>query len=351
MRTLLIVCGAIFSALIMGCAKDSFDFSQSNSKIVFISQRIENSSEWNLYRMNSDGSNQEKISDLTVRCEKPVVSHSGKTILFIHMSNSFYELYSMKIDGSDLMLIDKSHRYCGLPDWSDDDTKIVYSKNRNELSDDLDLLLYDFKTHTTDTLTYTGTNASAKFTPDDRIIYCHQINDIPAAIYFMNLDGSDKQMIIPKAGNPVLSPDKKKITYQSTIGNRSTQIFVADLNGKNQIQLTNSYSPRIWPGWPPDGNYDSHWTPDSKKIVYVSWEDEDPEIHIMNSDGSGKLKLTDNEMRDEYPEISSDGKFILFTSKSILDMDAEIFVMAIDGKNQKSLSNYKGADIYPVEIN
>ena len=105
------------------------------------------------------------------------------------MNNRFYELYSVKTDGSDLKMIDKSERYCGSQDWSDYDSKIVYSKSRNDLADELDLFLYDIQNHTIDTLTSEGTKASAKFTSDNRIVYCHQMNDTqmnntPSAIFF-----------------------------------------------------------------------------------------------------------------------------------------------------------------------
>lgn len=121
-------------------------------------------------------------------------------------------------------------------------------------------------------------------------------------------------------------------------------------DGTNAKQLTSTFSSRLWPGWPPDGNYDPQWTPDGKRIVYVSWEDENPEIFKMNSDGSNKVRLTNADKRDENPEISSDGKYILFTSNRNMEMNAEIFIMDMEGRNQRSLSNYEGSDIYPVEI-
>lgn len=338
--------------LVIGCGENDGEiFIRGRSGILFLSQRIENKAEWNLFSMNNDGTEQRQIIDLTVRCEKPVVSHSGKKILFGHYTTDFYyELYSANVDGTNLALINKANRYCGSADWSYNDEKIIYSRNRNESTDDKDLILFDVSTGNKKTLTTSGNNTSAKFSGKGQIAYCHQPEDASSDIYVMNLDGSNNRKILTKAVCPVWSPDGKRIAYQSPIDNGSSQIFVANSDGTNSKQLTSTYSSRIWPGWAPDGNYDPQWTPDGKKIVYVSWEDEDPEIHIMNSDGSGKVKLTNTEKRDENPEITSDGKFILFTSRRNMEMSTEIFIMNLNGKNQRPISNYSGSDIYPVEI-
>ena len=341
----------IFLLLHIGCNQEDGIFPRKNAKILFLSQRIENKAEWNLFSMNNDGTEQRKIIDLSVRCDKPVVSHSGKKVLFVHNTDDFYsELYSANVDGTYLTLIDRAKRYCGSADWSYDDEKIVYSKSRNESTDDKDIILFDVSEGTKKALITMGNNTLGKFSRNNLIAYCHQRDDASYDIYVMNMDGSNNRKIITKAMCPVWSPDGKRIAYQSSISNGSSQIFVAANDGTNQNQLTSTFSSRFWPGWPPDGNYDPQWTPDGKMIVYVSWEDEDPEIYSMNSDGSNKTKLTNTDKRDENPEITSDGKFILFSSRRNMGMGTEIFIMNLNGKNQRPLSNYSRSDIYPVEI-
>lgn len=321
------------------------------SGILFISHRTENNADWSLLSMNRDGTDQHKITELIVRCNKPVVSHSGKIVLFVHYTDDFfYELYSVNVDGTNLTLIDKAKRFCGSADWSPDDSKIIYSKSRNENTDDKDLILANLNNGKKTILTDFGDNTQGKFSKNNQIAYCYQSNNNSCDIYLMDMDGSNKHKIIANASCPVWSPDGKRIAYQSPIDNGSSQIFVANSDGTNQKQFTSTFSSHFWPGWAPDGNYDPKWTPDGKKIVYVSWEDEDPEIYIMNSDGSTQKKLTSNDQRDEYPEITSDGKFILFSSKRNMEMDAEIFIMNLDGKNQRALTNYSRSDIFPVEI-
>jgi Tol biopolymer transport system component len=342
----------ILITLAFGCEKDEYDFSQFDSKVLFISRRLENSSEWNLMSMNYDGTEQTKITELTVRCERPIISHSGKKILFVHYTdNSFYELYAINIDGTNLTLIDSANRYCGNANWSFDDSKIIYSKNRSELIDENDLILYDFTTNEKCTLTTTGNNHSAKFSLNNKIVYSNQDNYQSCDIYVMNIDGTSKLLIISNACNPLYSPDGSKIAYISVGEQGSPQIFTANVDGTDSKQLTETYLPNWDSGFPTYGNYDPHWTPDGKMIVYVSEINEGtPEIYIMSSDGSNQKRLTNTERRNESPELTFDGKFILFSSNRISNMNSEIFVMNINGKNQKPLTNYYGSDIYPLEI-
>lgn len=349
MKTLKYISLIIFTLLFTFCEESDLNFSQTDSKIIFISRRLENSADWNLLIMNNDGNQQEKITDLTVRCEKPNVSHSGETVLFVHYTEDFfYELYSIKVDGTNQTLIDRADRYCGSADWTLDDTKIIYSKSRNESTDDKDLILYDFITKTKVSLTESGNNFSAKFSPNNKIAYCQQ-NDISSSVYLMNIDGSNKQLIISEGSNPIWSPDGKRIAYISGGEIRSPQIFVANDNGSDSKQLTKTYLPSWDSGFPPFGNNNPHWTPDGKKIVYQSdINDSHPEIYIMNSDGTNQTRLTNTDKRNDSPEISSDGEFILFSSNRDLNYGSEIYVMNINGKNQNPLSKYAGDDSYPT---
>ena len=342
-------CETPLSSVVNYCGEGDFIYPKTNSKIIFISRRIENSADWNLFLMNYDGSQQVKITDLTVRCERAVISHSGQTILFVHNSQDyFYELYAINVDGTNLTLIDRANRYLGSADWTLDDTKIIYSKNRNESTDDNDLILYDFVTKIKVTLTDSGNNYSAKFSPDNKIVYT-QGDNMSSGIYLMNIDGSNKQLIITDASNPIWSPGGKRIAYISAGDLKSPQIFIACADGSNSKQLTKTYHANWDSGFPNFGNYNPQWSLDGEKIVYQSdVNDGLPEIYIMNSDGRNQIRLTDTDRRNEDPVISSDGEYIIFTSNRDLSYNFDIFEMSIDGKNQFPLSKYAGEDSFPV---
>ena len=79
------------------------------------------------------------------------------------------------------------------------------------------------------------------------------------------------------------------------------------------------------------------WSPDGRRIAFVSNRDGDWEIYVMNADGSGVTQLTHNSVLDVSPAWSPDGRRIAFTS--IRDGgDWEIYVMNADGSDVTKLT-------------
>ena len=67
------------------------------------------------------------------------------------------------------------------------------------------------------------------------------------------------------------------------------------------------------------------------RIAFVSEQDGNREIYVMDADGKNQRRLTNNRHADWYPSWSPDGKKILFYSER--DGNPEIYVMAADGGN------------------
>ncbi len=74
-----------------------------------------------------------------------------------------------------------------------------------------------------------------------------------------------------------------------------------------------------------------------RKIAFVSERDGNCEIYVMNSDGSGQTRLTNNSASDVGPIWSPDGKKIAFTSDR--DGDYEIYLMNVDGSGQTRVTH------------
>ena len=53
---------------------------------------------------------------------------------------------------------------------------------------------------------------------------------------------------------------------------------------------------------------------DKSKIVFESYRDDDPEIYLINSDGSNEKRLTNRIGIDDTPSFSPDGSKVIYFS-------------------------------------
>jgi TolB protein len=80
---------------------------------------------------------------------------------------------------------------------------------------------------------------------------------------------------------------------------------------------------------------DPMYSPDGLKIAFISTHDGDPEIFVMNANGTGLRKLTDNTAVDAAPSWSPDGGKIVFTSDR--GGSFELYSMNADGSRQQMI--------------
>jgi Tol biopolymer transport system component len=117
------------------------------------------------------------------------------------------------------------------------------------------------------------------------------------------------------------------------------QLFTMNSDGTDEKQLTFFNNN--------DFLYTSEasWSPDGTKIVFVSNKDGRylaQELYIMNSDGTGVTRLTNNTRRENLPSFSPDGKFILFNADLKLPKQEthQLFLMNADGTGERQLTSF-----------
>jgi TolB protein len=322
-------------------------------EILFISRRIPNSPDWQMFLMNADGTNQIAVTNNVVRCSPPILSNSGTRIAFTTYENFYYNLYIIDIDGQNQKFLSKGKQFCGSPAWSPDDSRIAFVKNDNTVGGNNEI--YSIKADGSNEirLTNQNDNFSPQYFPDNNSIIFASSNNSGIGIYKMNIDGSDRQLLTPQNlsfVDPKISPDGRKISITSNDWNGS-QIFVMNADGSNLKQLTSTVSSSYFDtGYPRDGNCNPVWSPNSSRLAYVSYENGSPDIFIINSTGTGNKRLTDAPMRDENPCWTKDGNYILFSSNRNWNVSSEVYIMRTEGQLQTPLTNYTGDDIYPAFI-
>jgi TolB protein len=88
-----------------------------------------------IYTMNFDGGNIQRVSDKSMRKRVPTVSRDGTFLVFMSYKGDDYYLYSMDIDGENINRIPGAPANCGHPSISPDNKYLVFQVRTNSGSD------------------------------------------------------------------------------------------------------------------------------------------------------------------------------------------------------------------------
>ncbi|KYG79796.1 hypothetical protein AWW67_10795 [Roseivirga seohaensis] len=149
----------------------------------------------------------------------------------------------------------------------------------------------------------------------------------------MDADGSRQTQIKPLNGGGPYFTHEGKLIFHSAFNTTSEDICIANIDGSNMIKLTNNKATDLHPEVSADG----------KQIVFMSNRDGNFEIYVMNIDGSNQKRLTNNDVDDWDPSWSPDGAKILFQSED-KHGEKHIYKMNNDGSSvEKFIDNAFGA--------
>ncbi|MGD8489524.1 MAG: hypothetical protein PVI68_10950 [Anaerolineae bacterium] len=221
-------------------------WSPDGSQIAFMSTRSGNP---DIYIMNADGSNVRQLTDHPANDIWPEWSPNGRRIAFPSRRDGNFEIYVIDADGTKLQRLTNTPGHEDFPAWSPDGTQLVYTRSEGDGG--------------TFVMTLVDGTAAA---------------------------GAERRLLDFVAFEPAWSPDGTRIAFGSDHeGFRA--IYVMDADGGNLQKLSNTRAGENCPTWSPDGT----------RIAFASWRDGDGEIYVMDADGSNLQELTDNRFEDEFP--------------------------------------------------
>lgn len=306
------------------------DVQKSANNQILSNSFIQNANKW-----------ETKNSMIWSRLEQPTGS-----LTFMSTRDGNFEVYSMDTRGENLKnltcnkAIDYSFSY--LPDG-----RLTFYTNRDG-NDEIYIMEADGKKQINIT-NHTAADRTASASPDGKnILFVSDRDQKRGEIYRMDVDGKN---IVRLTNNeyyedaPFWSLDGKKIiftrelrdlkdTSKNAVGNG--EIFVMDVNGTSEIQLTNR------PGF--DGG--ATISPDGKQIAfYGKTETGNYDIFIMNADGKNIINITDDPMEDYSPAWSPDGKWIAYTKGDSKNYD--VWLIHLETKIKTRLTTQSKRDESP----
>ncbi|WP_129138341.1 Tol-Pal system beta propeller repeat protein TolB [Modicisalibacter coralii] len=131
-------------------------------------------------------------------------------------------------------------------------------------------------------------------------------DDRQFALHVADADGHNGQQILGSDDpimSPAWSPDGKKLAYVSFESGNSA-IYVQNLATGQRVQLTSFSGINGAPAWSPDG----------RRLAMSLSKDGQPEIYVMDIGSRGLQRLTNNDSIDTEPSWAPDGQSLVFTS-------------------------------------
>lgn len=266
---------------------------------------------------------------LLVMCQLAVHAQRGQ-IAFSSDRDGTNAIWVMNDDGTNPVRVSKNVEPYWGPHWSPDGTRLAFLRIIDTWPH-----LAVLNPQSGEVFTVTrgdGQDQSLDWAPDGKKLVFHSVRNGEFDIYVTNLDGTgEKRLTNADCSNaePCWSPDGTKILF-SSYRSGTMQLYTMDTMGVCRRIMTDVFANQ------------GTWSPDGTQITFVSRENGKQHICVINADGSGFRRLTNEATTDVGPAWSPDGKQIAFTSDR--EGNSEIFVINADGTNLRNLTNNPAND-------
>jgi Tol biopolymer transport system component/DNA-binding winged helix-turn-helix (wHTH) protein len=267
-----------------------------------------------IYQISLDRSTMHRLTEPPTMAQDwgPTFSPSGDKLLFVrsHQIGLPDEIWCTSANGGDATrILSEPGRVVSSPQWSYDGHAVIYSSNRSGHP-----TLWRASLDAPDSSGQIKEAGSPAWDPavsrrGYRMAYQRMIRSL--SVWQLDLSAPNHEpprLLVPSTSDtdqgpaPQFSPDGKKLAYMSDRSG-TMEIWVSNRDGSNPFQLTAvgvAGTPR--------------WSPDSQSIVFDANSPEGPKVLTISLRGGAPQVLTPDRFESEVPSWSRDGKWIYFAS-------------------------------------
>ncbi|MRX46913.1 PD40 domain-containing protein [Pedobacter puniceum] len=217
-----------------------------------------------------------------VGAETPSWSPDGQWIAF----SQGVQIWKKKLNGDSLTRITNEGRNF-FPAWSPDGEWIAYDSDYESSTGLKFIWKASSNTNIKIRIAYEPLQGEIRmpyWSLDNKIYHIRYIvGNYYSEIFSMEADGSNSKRLTNNSARdnyPRYSSINNKISYTSQSVNGVPQLWVMNMDGTSQKQLTQT------------GGYTSDWSPDGSKIVFTDSRAVNGRLWLMNADGSNKQQLS-----------------------------------------------------------
>lgn len=223
-------------------------------------------------------------------------------------------------------------------------------------------------------LLISGVMLFGRVLPNKQLVYVSSQRN-RSDLFLLDLYHRIQIELINEAFTPAWSPDGERIAFYSP-RDGGRDLYIMDVNTRHIQRLTQNLANNASPSWSPDGHeiafasdYDDAfgifvmpvdcndsfkrcakrltpndnywyaapaWSPDGSRIAFVSTRNTtspiddslgNADVYVMNRDGSGLQRLTENLGEDYTPAWAPDSRHIVYSAQNIKFGTMEILIM------------------------
>lgn len=248
--------------------------------------------DFDIFVVNEDGTGLVDLSQNDVWDTAPAFSNDGRQIVFasdrdgdrsVPPGQRRFELYVMDSDGSNVRRLTDNPAWDGNPDWSPNGRRIAWGSCRAGGKCDIKVMNADGSGATNLTNSDDYYDGVPTWSPNSRQIlfssdrdHDHSLPPLERGrdIYVMDADGGNVRRLTDSGYNSIAdwSPDGRRVVYMG--GASGNEIRVMNADGSGKTKLHDGSSPL--------------WSPNGSEIAFI-WKNEG---YVMKADGSEVRKLT-----------------------------------------------------------